>query len=147
MAVVYAEAEAEADPQFLPLRAPAANRPTGFVYHFTTYDRNYPASTAPLAAPVTAPIDEEAKAALAPTYYNPYLYNNGIYNGLYNGLYNGYYNGLYNGYSPYAPYAGYGGAYPYAYNGFYPYGGNYNFFQIALIKNCSFSILCSSQSN
>ena len=133
VAVVYAEAEAEADPQFLSLRAPAARRPSGFVYHFTTYDNNYPASTAPLTAPVTAPLqEEEAKAALAPTYYNPYLYNNGLYNG----LYNGYYNGLYNGYAPYAPYAGYGGAYPYAYNGLYPYGrGNYNFFQIELIKN------------
>merc|ERR1712107_13060 len=121
-AVVYAEAESEADPQFLSLRAPAARRPSGFVYHFTTYDNNYPASTAPLTAPVTAPLEEEAKAALAPTYYNPYLYNNGLYNG----LYNGYYNGLYNGYAPYAPYAGYGGAYPYAYNGLYPYG-NYGY--------------------
>merc|ERR1712012_1031607 len=110
VAVVYAEAEAEADPQFLSLRAPAARRPSGFVYHFTTYDNNYPASTAPLTAPVTAPLEDEAKAALAPTYYNPYLYNNG----------------LYNGYAPYAPYAGYGGAYPYAYNGLYPYG-NYGY--------------------
>merc|ERR1712012_428089 len=83
VAVVYAEAEAEADPQFLSLRAPAARRPSGFVYRFTTYDNNYPASTAPLTAPVTAPLEDEAKAALAPTYYNPYLYNNGLYNGLY----------------------------------------------------------------
>ena len=48
MAVVYAEADPESDPQFL---AAPGTRPTGFYYHVQTYDT--PANTARLvpAAP------------------------------------------------------------------------------------------------
>jgi len=109
VAVVYAEAEAEAeaesDPQFF------GARPSGFVYHFQTYD-NYPASTAPL---VTAPA-VEGEEAIPKVALNPY-----------SGAYNPYwYNGLYGGFPGYGA-AGYGyrgnwGAYPYGV-GAWNYGG------------------------
>ena len=115
MAVVYAEAEAESDPQFL--AAPGA-RPTGFYYHVQTYDT--PASTARLvpAAP-NAPAPAAAPETAEPQTINPYGLYNPWYNGLYSGLYGAYPQSYGYPYGAYGyPYGGYNGAY-----GAYPYRG------------------------
>ena len=113
MAVVYAEADPESDPQFL---AAPGTRPTGFYYHVQTYDT--PANTARLvpAAPNAPAAPVAAPEAAEPQVVNPYGAYNPWYNGLYSGLYGAYPNSY--GY----PYGAYG--YPYGgYNGFNGYNG------------------------
>ena len=109
MAVVYAEADPESDPQFL---AAPGTHPTGFYYHVQTYDT--PANTARLvpAAPNAPAAPVAAPEAAEPQVVNPYGAYNPWYNGLYSGLYGAYPNSY--GY----PY----GAYGYPYGGYY--GGN-----------------------
>ena len=120
MAIAYAEAEAEADPQFM-LRNQAT--PSGFVYHYQTYHNTpeTPASTAPLVAASDASGEQKIIVNPYAGAYNPYWYNNGL-SGLYSG-YNPYAFGRYGGY-PYAAGAPYATGSPYAAAPWagYPYG-------------------------